>query len=70
MHGIDPVVAQWVPAVQDMEVYNPDSFGITSGENNVGDENDITSHATSDPPRSENGVNLPFDPEPHSSDLD
>ncbi|THW40676.1 hypothetical protein D6D21_06710 [Aureobasidium pullulans] len=70
MHGIDPVVAQWVPAVQDMEVYNPDSFGITSGENNVGEENDITSHATSDPPQSENGVNLPFDPEPHSSDLD
>lgn len=33
MHVVDPVVAEWVPTEPDMEVYNPDSFGTTSGEN-------------------------------------
>lgn len=54
MHVIDPVVSEWVPPEPDMEVYNPDSFGTTSGENY---------HRQSD-------VGLHSYAEPHPDDLD
>ncbi|KAH0345274.1 hypothetical protein KCU81_g4401, partial [Aureobasidium melanogenum] len=69
MHEIDPVVADWVPAESNIEVYNPDSFGMTSGENNHS-ERDGLSRAVSEAPQNENDIDPLSYTEPHPDDLD
>lgn len=68
MHDVDPVVTDWVSAESNIEVYNPDSFGMTSGENNHS-ERDTPSLAASEAPQNENDINLNSYPEPHPDDL-
>jgi hypothetical protein len=69
MHDIDPVVADWVPAESNIEVYNPDSFGMTSRENNHS-ERDGLSRAASEAPQNENDIDPLSYTEPHPDDLD
>ncbi|KAH0360493.1 hypothetical protein KCU65_g9384, partial [Aureobasidium melanogenum] len=69
MHDVDPVVADWVPAESNIEVYNPDSFGLTSGENNHS-ERDGPSRAASEAPQNENDIDPLSYTEPHPDDLD
>jgi hypothetical protein len=66
MHGIDPVVAKWVPADPDTKAHNPNFSASTSGDNDH-HERDVPSRTVSEMPRVGGVLDVR---EPHPDDLD
>jgi hypothetical protein len=65
MHGIDPVVAKWVPADTDTKGHNPNFSATTSGDNDH-HERGVPSRTASETPRVGGVIDLR---DPHLDDL-
>jgi hypothetical protein len=66
MHGIDPIVTEWVPAESDIDGHKPELSATTSGDNDH-HERDVSSGAAIETPQYGGGIDTR---EPHLDDLD